>query len=286
MTVNDRATTLIRALPYIKEYHKKTVVIKYGGNAMISESLKEAVIRDIVMLWLIGVNVVLIHGGGPEITEMLSKVGKESKFINGLRYTDSETMDIVQMVLCGKLNKDLVSFIGSEGGRAVGLCGLDGNMLKAEKVSKAGIDYGYVGEISEVDVSIINDVIEKGMIPVISTVAKGEHNQSMNINADLAASKIAIALNAEKLILLTDVKGIMKDYRDDDSLISVVRLSEIEELKSSGIISGGMIPKVDCCFEAVENNVSRAHIIDGRVPHSILIEMLSDEGVGTMIIKD
>ncbi|MDR2940870.1 MAG: acetylglutamate kinase [Clostridiales bacterium] len=285
MQVNDRANTLIKALPYIKEYHKKTVVIKYGGNAMISGFLKEAVIRDIVMLSLIGVNVVLIHGGGPEISEMLSKTGKEPKFINGLRYTDSETMDIVQMVLCGKVNKDLVSYISREGGKAVGLCGLDGNMLCAEKISKAGIDYGFVGEIDDVDVSILNDVIEKGYIPVISTVAKNRAGSPMNVNADLAASKIAIALNAEKLILLTDVKGVMGDYKDDNSLISVVKLSEIEGLKSSGVISGGMIPKVDCCYDAVSNNVNRAHIIDGRVLHSILIEMLSDEGVGTMIIK-
>lgn len=283
MDINKRANILIQALPYIKKYHSKTIVIKYGGNAMINNILKEAVIRDIVMLSLVGMNVVLIHGGGPEITDMLNKIGKQSKFVNGLRYTDEETIDIVQMTLCGKVNKDLVKLIECEGGKAMGLSGFDGSMLKAKKLND---DYGYVGEITEVNIKPINDVIANGYIPVISTLAVGENGESFNINADLAASKIAIALEAEKLILLTDVKGIMKDFKDESSLISVVKLNEIEKLKQDGIITGGMIPKVDCCVEAVKGSVVRTHIIDGRVPHSILIEMLSDEGVGTMIVDD
>lgn len=281
----DRATTLIQALPYIKKYYKKTIVIKYGGNAMISEVLKEAVISDIVMLSFVGMNVVLIHGGGPEISDMLDKIGKKTHFVNGLRYTDKETMDIVQMVLCGKVNKDLVSLIQLQGGNAVGLCGLDGSMLIAKPIEEDELDYGLVGEITSVNVDIINNVIEKGYIPVIATVAQGEDGNAMNINADLAAAKIAIALSAEKFILLTDVKGIMFDYKDIDSLITTLSLRDVDTLKEDGIITGGMIPKVDCCVEAVKNNVKRTHIIDGRVPHSILIEMLSDEGVGTMILE-
>ena len=283
MDINLRANTIIQALPYVKEFHNKTIVIKYGGNAMISETLKSAVIEDLVMLSLIGMNVVFIHGGGPEISHTLKQLNIESKFINGLRYTDDETIDVVQMVLCGKINKDLVKLIECEGGNAVGLCGIDGNMLVSEKINDDEFDYGYVGKVKEVNIKPIDDIISKGYIPVIAPLGVAENGDVLNINADTAAAQIAIALKAEKFILLTDVQGIMKDYKDENSLISAVNIKEIEQLKKDGIISGGMIPKVDCCIEAVKGNVTRTHIIDGRVPHSILIEMLSDEGIGTMI---
>jgi len=283
MDINLRANTIIQALPYVKEFHNKTIVIKYGGNAMISETLKSAVIEDLVMLSLIGMNVVFIHGGGPEISHTLKQLNIESKFINGLRYTDDKTIDVVQMVLCGKINKDLVKLIECEGGNAVGLCGIDGNMLVSEKINDDEFDYGYVGKVKEVNIKPIDDIISKGYIPVIAPLGVAENGDVLNINADTAAAQIAIALKAEKFILLTDVQGIMKDYKDENSLISAVNIKEIEQLKKDGIISGGMIPKVDCCIEAVKGNVTRTHIIDGRVPHSILIEMLSDEGIGTMI---
>ena len=282
---NDRAEVLIQALPYIQRFRDKTVVIKYGGNAMIDEDLKMAVIKNVILLSCVGINVVLVHGGGPEISDMLKRVGKESKFINGLRYTDEETMDIVQMVLAGKLNKDLVSIIQREGGRAVGLCGLDDGMLKAKCLVEDGVDYGLVGDITEVDTSLIEQVVAGGYIPVISTVAAGDDGSSYNINADTAAAKIAVALGAEKLILLTDVRGLLRDPKDPETLISLVTASEVPALVREGIISGGMIPKVDCCVEAVRQGVSRAHIIDGRIPNSVLIEMLSDEGIGTMIFE-
>ncbi|MDP4152005.1 MAG: acetylglutamate kinase [Bacillota bacterium] len=278
----ERAHILAQALPYIQEYNKKTVVIKYGGNAMTSEVLKQAVMTDIVLLPLVGINVVLVHGGGPEINEMLEKIGKQSKFVNGLRYTDSETMDIVQMVLCGKVNKDLVSLIHAQGGRAVGLCGLDGGMLEAEKLCGDNVDYGYVGEITAVNASLIHDIINDNAVPVISTVARGKDGEVYNINADTAAAKIAVALNAEKLILLTDIKGVLRDPKDEESLITTIKVDEIDKLIDDGIISGGMIPKIKCCGDAVKGGVKRAHIIDGRIPHSILIELLTDEGIGTM----
>ena len=278
----ERAKILVEALPYIQKYYNKTVVIKYGGNAMINEELKEAVINDIVLLSLVGVKVVVVHGGGPEINAMFERVGKESKFVNGLRYTDDDSMDLVQMVLAGKLNKEIVSIINKAGGRAIGLCGIDGGLFKAEKLTEDGFDYGRVGEIVEVDTSVVNDALNCGFIPVISTVAQGEDG-SYNINADTAAAKLASALKAEKVMLLTDIAGLMMDPKDPATLIRDINVSEIPRLQRDGVISGGMIPKIDCCVEAVRQGVKQANILDGRVPHSILMEMLSDEGIGTMI---
>ena len=281
---SDRAQVLVEALPYIQTYYQKTIVVKYGGNAMISDDLRKAVISDIILLKLVGINVVVVHGGGPEISAMLKKTGKESKFVNGLRYTDEETMDVVQMVLCGKVNKDLVATLNRAGGSAVGLCGLDGGMMKAKRRLDGGVDYGLVGEVVSVDPKPITDVIADGFIPVISTVAQGvDAETSYNINADTAAAKIAIAMGAEKLILLTDVRGLLRDKDDESTLISQVRVSEVPVLVKDGVISGGMIPKVDCCVEAVRSGVRRTHILDGRIPHSILIEVLSQAGIGTMI---
>ena len=281
MEVSNRAQVLVQAMPYIQKYAGKTIVVKYGGNAMINEELKSAVMSDIVLLQLVGVNVVLVHGGGPEINAMLKKTGKESKFVNGMRVTDEETIDIVQMVLAGKVNKSLANQLNLSGGKAIGLCGLDGNLLKAQKQTKNG-DIGFVGDITDVDVTVINDVINSGYIPVIATVAGGTEGEVYNINADIAASAIAAKLNAKKLILMTDVRGLLRDKDDEDTLISVVNVSEVPRLKNEGIISGGMIPKIDCCVEAVRQGVDRAHILDGRIPHSILIELFSDEGIGTM----
>lgn len=278
----DRANVLVQALPYIQKYYNKTVVIKYGGNAMINEELKEAVMTDIVLLSLVGIHVVLVHGGGPEISDMLKKIGKESKFVDGLRYTDEETVDIVQMVLAGKVNKSLVQLLGAHKGKAIGLCGLDAGLLKAKQLGEG--ELGFVGEITDVDVTPVTDVISKGYIPVISTVAGGPNGEVYNINADTAAAKIASALHAEKLLLMTDVRGLLRDKDDDSTLISVVNVSEVQALKNQGVICGGMIPKIDCCVEAVRRGVHRAHIIDGRIPHSILMEMLTDEGIGTMFL--
>ena len=277
----NRAQVLVQALPYIQKYAGKTVVVKYGGNAMINNELKDAVMSDIVLMQLVGINVVLVHGGGPEITAMLKKIGKESKFVGGMRYTDEETIDIVQMVLAGKVNKDLVQFLEQHGGKAVGLCGLDGSMLKAEKIASKE-DLGFVGEITEVNTQVITDTTEKGYLPIISTVAGGYHGEVYNINADVAAARIAAGLGAVKLILMTDIRGLLRDKDDESTLIPVVNVSEVPKLKRDGIISGGMIPKIDCCVEAVRRGVGRAHIIDGRIPHSILIELFSDEGIGTM----
>lgn len=281
---SDRAQVLVEALPYIQSYNKKTVVVKYGGNAMISEELRKAVISDIILLKLVGINVVVIHGGGPEISAMLKKTGKESRFVNGLRYTDQETMEIVQMVLCGKVNKDLVATLNRSGGSAIGLCGLDGGMLKAVRRLEDGVDYGLVGDIMEVDPKPIQDAIADGFIPVISTVAQGiDAETSYNVNADTAAAKVATALGAEKLILLTDVRGLLRDKNDESTLISRIHPSDVPRLMKENVIAGGMIPKIDCCVEAVRSGVARAHILDGRIPHSILIEVLSDAGIGTMI---
>ena len=281
---SDRAQVLVEALPYIQRYYGKTVVIKYGGNAMISEELRKDVINDIILLRLVGINVVVVHGGGPEINELLKKTGKESRFINGLRYTDEETMDAVQMVLCGKVNKNLVMTLNRTGGRAVGLCGLDGSMLQARRRTENGVDYGLVGEITAVDPTVIQDAIQDGFIPVVSTVAQGlDAETSYNINADTAAAKIAVAVGAEKLILLTDIRGLLRDRNDEDTLISQVRLADVPGLVEDGVISGGMIPKVECCVDAVRSGVRRTHILDGRIPHSILIEVLSHAGIGTMI---
>ena len=278
---SEKAYILIQALPYIQKYNGKTVVIKYGGNAMINEDLKSAVMSDIALLKLVGINVVLVHGGGPEITDMLKKINKESKFVNGLRVTDKETIDIVQMVLAGKVNKSLVQHLQKCGAAAVGLCGLDGNMLVAEKLI-TGEDIGYVGEITQVNPKVINDVINNGFVPIISTVAGSYQGDVYNINADIAASRIAAELGACKLILMTDIRGLLRDKDDENTLIPSVNVSEVPMLKREGIISGGMIPKIDCCVEAVRRGVSRAYIIDGRIPHSILIEMLTAEGIGTM----
>ena len=281
---SDRAQVLVEALPYIQTYYQKTIVVKYGGNAMISEELRRAVISDIILLKLVGINVVVVHGGGPEISEMLKKIGKESKFVNGLRYTDQETMDIVQMVLCGKVNKDLVATLNRSGGSAVGLCGLDGGMLQAVRRREDGVDYGLVGDIVAVDPKPIQDAIASGFIPVISTVAQGvDAETSYNVNADTAAAKVATALGAEKLILLTDVRGLLRDKNDESTLISRIHPSDVPRLMKENVIAGGMIPKIDCCVEAVRSGVARAHILDGRIPHSILIEVLSDAGIGTMI---
>ena len=278
------AEVLVEALPYIQEYAGKIIVVKYGGNAMINEDLKQAVLEDIVLLNLVGIKVVLVHGGGPEISEMLKKIGKESKFVKGLRYTDRETMDIVQMILCGKVNKNLVSLFEKAGGRAVGLGGMDGGLFKAIRlVDPDGTEYGYVGDVKEVNEKVVLDVLNEGFIPVVSSVAAGmDEETNYNINADTAAEKLAVALKAKKLILLTDVCGLMRDPKDDSTLIPRLKVSEVPALIKEGVISGGMIPKVDCCVEAVRQGVERANIQDGRVPHSILVELLSDDGVGTM----
>ncbi|MDB7860643.1 acetylglutamate kinase [Intestinimonas butyriciproducens] len=278
----ERAQVLAEALPYIQKYSGKTVVVKYGGNAMISEALRKAVISDIILLHLVGIQVVVVHGGGPEISAMLKKIGKESRFVDGLRYTDEETMEVVQQVLCGKVNKDLVATLNRMGGRALGLCGMDAGLFQARKLSER---YGLVGEITQVDPSIVEDALADGYIPVVSTVAQGVDGETAyNINADTAAAKLAVALHAEKLILLTDVRGLLRDAKNEETLIHVVELPEVPGLVKDGIIQGGMIPKVDCCVEAVRSGVERTHILDGRIPHSILIEMLSDEGIGTMLL--
>ena len=280
----QRAQVLIEALPHIQKYYGKTVVVKYGGNAMINETLKDAVIHDIVLLSLVGVRVVVVHGGGPEISAMLKKIGKQSEFVKGLRYTDRETMDIVQMVLCGKVNKDLVSLLGNAGGAGVGLSGMDGGLFQAvRKVDEDGTDYGYVGDIVRVNPEPVVDMLEHGYIPVVSTVALGvDDDTNYNINADLAAAKLAVALQAEKLILLTDVRGLLMDRHDENTLLPEVKVSAVPKLIKDGIIAGGMIPKVDCCVEAVREGVRQANIQDGRVEHSILIELFSNQGVGTM----
>ena len=276
-----KAQVLADALPYIQKYTNKIVVVKYGGNAMIRDDLKQAVMSDIVLLSLVGIKVVLVHGGGPEINDMLKKVGKESKFINGLRYTDKETAEIVQMVLAGKVNKGLVSLLQQHIGKALGLCGTDGGMLIAEKI-KSEVDLGYVGQIKKIDVNPIVKALDDGYIPVVATVASSEDGEIYNINADTAAAQIAAALNAENLILMTDIKGLLRNKDDENTLIPFVQVSEVPSLIRDGIISGGMIPKIECCVESVRRGVNRAFIIDGRIPHSILIEMFSNEGIGTM----
>ena len=277
----ERANVLAEALPYIQKYNGKTVVVKYGGNAMISEELRRAVISDIILLHLVGLRVVVVHGGGPEITEMLGRIGKESRFVNGLRYTDGETMDIVQQILCGKVNKNLVATLNRMGGKAIGLCGMDAGLFQAKELDPK---YGLVGEITGVDPALVVDCLEDGYIPVVSTVAQGvDADTAYNVNADTAAAKLATALHAEKLILLTDVRGLLRDPKDEDTLIPVAELSQVPGLIKDGVIKGGMIPKVDCCVEAVRSGLKSAVILDGRIPHSILIELLSDEGIGTLI---
>jgi len=282
---HERALTLVEALPYIQEFTGKVVVIKYGGNAMISPELFDGVIEDIILLQLVGIHAVLVHGGGPEINEMLDRLGMESRFVNGLRYTDEETMSVVQSVLCGKVNKDLVSTIVRKGGSAVGLCGLDGKLFEARRMDKGdGEDYGYVGDITGVNPGVVLQAINDGHIPVVATVAFGVDDETpYNVNADTAAAQLAIALNAEKLILLTNTRGVLREKDIEETLIKLIRADEIEGLRKQNIVAGGMIPKVECCADAIAGGVRRTHILDGRIPHSILIEMLTDEGAGTMI---
>ena len=278
----ERAEVLTAALPYIKKYSGKTVVVKYGGNAMVNEQLKQQVMEDIVLLWLIGVKVVLVHGGGPEISQTMKKLGKESVFVNGLRVTDRETVDIVQMVLAGKVNKTLVNLLQIKGGHAVGLCGIDGGIIEATVKDET---LGYVGEITKIRTQPITDLLEKNYIPVISTIASDRQGNTFNINGDTAAAYIAGALGAERLIMMTDIAGLLMDKDDPSTLLPVVTVSEAKKLYEDGIISGGMIPKVDCCIEALEHGVNNVVIMDGRIPHSILMELLTDEGAGTMVRK-
>ena len=284
----DSATwseVLVQALPYIKQWVGKVVVVKYGGNAMLNEDLKKAVMEDIVLLNTIGIQVVLVHGGGPEINHMLERVGKESKFVNGLRYTDAETREIVQMVLTGKLNKDIVGILLQQGGKAVGLSGVDSGLLRAKKIDKDGADLGFVGDVTEVNPEIVRSLLDQGFIPVISTVALGEQGDDAryNINADTAAAKIAVALGAEKFVQLTNVPGVLRDVNNPDSLIKRIAREAVPSMIATGVISSGMIPKIECCLTALKGGVPRTHIIDGRVPHSLLIEMFSDRGIGTML---
>ena len=278
----ERAEVLTAALPYIKKYSGKIVVVKYGGNAMINEQLKQQVMEDIALLWLIGVKVVLVHGGGPEISQTMKRLGKEAVFVDGLRVTDKETVDIVQMVLAGKINKTLVNLIQMKGGHAVGLSGIDGGIIEAKMKNEA---LGYVGEITKIRTQPITDLLEKNYIPVISTVASDRQGNTYNINGDTAAAYIAGALGAERLIMMTDIAGILKDKDDPSTLIPVVTVEEAKQLQEEGVVSGGMIPKVECCIEALEHGVKHVVIMDGRIPHSILMELLTDEGAGTMVMK-
>ena len=279
----ERAEVLTQALPYIKKYSGKVVVIKYGGNAMVNEQLKQQVMEDIALLWLIGVKVVLVHGGGPEISETMKRLGKQAQFVNGLRVTDKETVDIVQMVLAGKVNKTLVNLLQMKGGHAVGLSGIDGGIIEATMKDEA---LGYVGTITRIRTQPITDLLEKNYIPVISTVASDRQGNTYNINGDTAAAYIAGALNAERLIMMTDIAGILRDKDDPDTLIPALTVTEAKKLFDEGVISGGMIPKVDCCIEAIGKGVKHVVIMDGRVPHSILMELLTNEGAGTMVMGD
>ena len=279
----QRAEVLTQALPYIKKFNGKVIVVKYGGNAMINEQLKEQVMEDIVLLWLIGVKIVLVHGGGPEISEMMGKLGKKPEFVDGLRVTDKETVDIVQMVLAGKVNKSLVTLLQTKGGHAVGLSGIDGGLIEA-KIKDERL--GYVGKITKVRPQPITDLLEKNYIPVVSTVASDKQGNVYNINGDTAAAYIAGALGAERLIMMTDIAGILRDKDDPSTLIPEITVQEAGKLYEEGVISGGMIPKVDCCIEALQRGVKNVIIMDGRVPHSILMELLTDEGAGTMVKGD
>lgn len=276
-----RAEVLTQALPYIKQYSGKTVVVKYGGNAMIDEKLKSQVMEDIVLLWLVGVKIVLVHGGGPEISDLMARLGKKPEFVDGLRVTDKETVDIVQMVLAGKVNKTLVNLLECNGGKAMGISGIDGRLIEA--VAKDP-KLGYVGKITNVNIAPINDLLEKGYIPVVSTVGCDAEGNSYNINGDTAAAFIAGALHAENMIMMTDIAGILRDRDDPETLIPQVTVDEAKELITQGVVSGGMIPKVDCCIEGIERGVKKVIIMDGRVPHAILMELLTDEGAGTMVV--
>ena len=283
LTNMERAEVLTQALPYIKKYSGKIVVIKYGGNAMVNEQLKQQVMEDVALLWLIGVKVVLVHGGGPEISETMKRLGKQAQFVNGLRVTDKETVDIVQMVLAGKVNKTLVNLLQMKGGHAVGLSGIDGGIIEATMKDET---LGYVGKITRIRTQPIMDLLEKNYIPVISTIASDRQGNPYNINGDTAAANIAGALNAERLIMMTDIAGILRDKDDPSTLIPALTVSEAKKLFDEGVISGGMIPKVDCCVEAIGKGVKHVVIMDGRVPHSILMELLTDEGAGTMVMGD
>lgn len=280
---NEQAEILVHALPYIQKYRGKIIVVKYGGNAMISEELRETVINDIILMKCVGIEPVVVHGGGPDISDLINRLNHKSEFINGLRYTDDVTIEVVQMVLGGKVNKNLVSLIEKFGGKAIGLCGMDGGLIKAKKL-EGDVDYGYVGEITEVNTDVIKMAMNSGYIPVVGSVALGEDdNKAYNINADTCAAKIASALKAEELMLLTDVPGVMKDPKDPSTLYQTLRLHQIPKLCLEGVIKGGMIPKIDCCVESVRMGVERAIILDGRIPHSILLELFTPKGIGTMI---
>ena len=278
----QRAQVLTQALPHIKRYNGKIVVVKYGGNAMVDEEIKQQVMEDIVLLWLIGVKIVLVHGGGPEISDIMQKLGKQPQFVDGLRVTDKETVDIVQMVLAGKVNKSLVNLLEMNGGKAMGISGMDGGLIEAEPKDPR---LGYVGSITKINIDPVMDLLEKNYIPVISTVGCDKEGNTYNINGDTAAAYIAGALGAERLIMMTDIAGILHDKDDPSTLIPDVTIDEAEKLKQEGVVSGGMIPKVDCCIEAIHKGVKNVIIMDGRVPHSILMEILTDEGAGTMVTK-
>ncbi len=276
----DRAQVLVQALPYIRRYAGKIVVVKYGGNAMVNEQLKQQVMEDVVLLWLIGVKVVLVHGGGPEISEVMGKLGKQAVFVDGLRVTDKETVDIVQMVLAGKINKTLVNLLEMKGGQAMGISGMDGRLIEAEMRDER---LGYVGEVTKVNIRPVTDLLEKGYIPVISTLGCDREGNAYNINGDTAAAHVAGALGAERLIMLSDIPGLLRDKDDPATLIPELTISEAHTLREQGVISGGMIPKIECCIQAIREGVKKVIIMDGRVPHSILMELLTDEGAGTMV---
>lgn len=290
----EKAGILIEALPYIRKFYGKTVVIKYGGHAMVNDDLKQAVIKDVILMKLIGINPVIVHGGGPEITDMLKRLNIPSAFVGGCRVTDPATMEIVEMVLVGKINKEIVALINRHGGKAVGLSGKDGNLIQAVKKMGKSVDgdgleslqdIGFVGDVKNINPEIIQTVIGEGYIPIVAPVGVGEEGESYNINADYVAGEIAASLNADKLILLTDVEGIFEDYSNKDSLISELKIGEVEEKIACGVISGGMIPKVECCVQALQSGVATTHILDGRIPHSILLEVFTDRGIGTMVLK-
>lgn len=295
LTALEKAGILVEALPYIKKFYGKTVVIKYGGHAMVNEDLKRAVLQDVILMKFVGMNPVLVHGGGPEINNMLKRLGIKSQFVSGMRITDAAIMEVVEMVLAGKVNKDIVAGINRIGGKAVGLSGKDANLIEAakkleynldEKGEEVAIDLGFVGEVSKINPEIIKTVVSQGYIPVISPIGVGAEGESYNINADYVAGEIAGALQADKFVLLTDVEGIFENYEEKDSLISALQIEDIPELIKRGVISGGMIPKVECCTKALNQGVEKAHIIDGRLPHSILLEIFTDEGIGTMVVKE
>ena len=289
----DKATILVEALPYIQEFYGKTIVVKYGGNAMINEELKEKVMQDIALMKYVGIRPVVVHGGGPEITGFLKKVGKESSFVSGLRVTDEETVEIAEMVLDGKINSEIVTLLNRRGVRAVGLSGKDAGLIQARKKlatvyegeDKKKVDIGYVGTVEHVDISILNDLLDQGYVPIIAPIGVGEHGESYNINADYVAAEIAGALQAEKLLLLTDIEGIYKDFEDKESFISTMTLAEAKDYIKSGIISGGMIPKTEACLKALENGAKKTHIIDGRLPHSIILELFTSKGIGTQVVQ-